>query len=440
MQNMFSGKSSRIVISLFLFLLILNSCKKADTVGMEVLPEEDRLQGEFTDTITIIAHTIREDSVLTDERVLHILGSHNDPIFGLTTASIYTQLVLESVDPDFGTNPVIDSVVLSLAYAGYYADIMKLGGEQSFSVHRVIQSISDSLYSDDTREYHKLPLGTYSGLIDTRDSVLINGINQPPQMRIKLDNSFGTELLNSASVMSSDSLFLQTFKGLYITPSTQNLLPGMGSLLYISPSSPYTKMTMYYHNADTTALQEFDFVIRSSTERFTSFTHDYSTAVDITAQLADSTLGSDKLYLQAMAGLKVKITFPYLNNLVTNGREIAINKAELILPVSSGTTARLSPPSRVMLVKKGSDGKDKFIDDIIYESGDFFGGYYNSPDKEFKFNFPRHFQSLLKDTASDKSLYLIAINAGSTANRCVLNGTGNANKPLKLRLTYTILE
>lgn len=440
MQNIFSGKSSSIITTLFLLLMIFNSCKKADTVGMEVLPEEDRLQGEFTDTITIIAHTVREDSLLTSGTTFHILGSHNDPIFGLSTASFYTQVVLESVDPDFGTSPTLDSVVLSLAYAGYYADIMKLGGEQSFSVYRVTESISDSLYSDDTREYQKLPIGTYSGLINARQSVIVNGDTLPPQMRIKLNNSFGNELLNSASLMSSDSLFLQTFKGLYIAPSTQNILPGMGSLLYISPSSPYTKMTMYYHNTDTTALQQFDFVIRSSTERFTSFKHDYSTAVDITDQLADSTLGTDKLYLQAMAGLKVKITFPYLNNLVANGREIAINKAELIFPVASGTTTRLSPPSRAILVKKGTDGKDKFLDDAIYESGDFFGGYYNSPDKEFKLNIPRHIQSLLKDTASDKTIYLRVTGAAASANRCVLNGTGNADKPLKLRLTYTILE
>lgn len=440
MQNIFSGKSSRIVTALFLFLMIFNSCKKAETVGLEVLPEEDRLQGEFTDTISIIAHTLREDSILTDERTLHILGRHNDPIFGLSTASIYTQLVLESVNPDFGTSPTLDSVVLSLAYAGYYADIMKLGGEQSFSVHRVIQDIADSLYSDDTREYHKIPLGTFSGLVDARSRSIVNGDTLPPQMRIKLNNSFGNELLNSASLMSNDSIFLEAFKGLYITPTSQSLLPGMGSLLYINPVSPYTKMTLYYHNTDTTALQEFDFIINSGTERFTAFKHDYSTAFDITAQLADSTLGTDKLYLQAMAGLKVKLTFPHLNNLVANGREIAINKAELVIPVAGETTARLSPPSRIMLVKKGTDGKDKFIDDFLYESADFFGGYYNSPEKEFKFNLPRHFQGLLNDASSDKSLYLIVLSAGSTANRCVINGTGNADKPLKLRLTYTILE
>ncbi len=441
MQNIFSGKSSGLLSALFLFLLVFNSCKKADTVGLEVLPEEDRLQGEHTDTITVWAYTLREDSLSTTGTSFNIVGSHNDPIFGLSKASIYTQLKLSAANPAFGTNATVDSVVLSLAYAGYYADIMKLAGEQSFSVHRVLEDMGDSTtyYSDDTLDYQKLPLGTYTGLIDTRDSVLVNGTNEPPQMRIRLNDNFGNELLSSTA-LTSDESFLSDFKGFYITPTTQNLLTGQGSLLYISPSSPYTKMTLYYHNDDTTAQQNFNFVVTANTVRFNNFSHNYSNAFDVAAQLADSTLGTERLYLQSMQGLKAKITFPHLNNLVANGQEIAINKAELIFPISAGTTSRLSPSSRLVVVKKGADGKDKVLDDNISESPEFVGGYYNSTKLEYAFNIPRHIQGLLKDTTADKSIYLRVAGASVSGNRVVINGTGNADKPLKLRLTYTILE
>ncbi len=439
MQNISKGKSSRFLSALFLFLLILNSCKKPDTVGLEVLPPDDRLQGEHTDTITVIAYTVEEDSLLTSKPSFHILGTHNDPVFGLSSSSFYSQFILESVNPDFGPNAQVDSVVLSLAYAGYYADIMKLGGVQSFSVHRVTEDLRDSMYSNEVLDYQKIPLGTYEGLIDTRDSVLIDTINLPPQMRIKLNNSFGNELLSSQSIMSGDSLFLQQFKGLYITPSTENILSGMGSLIYIDPRSGYTKLTMYYHN-DTTS-GDFDFKIDpTTTRRFNHFDHTYSDVPDIAAQLTDSTLGAEKLYLQSMAGLKAKITFPYLNNFLANGQKIAVNKAQLIFPVTAGTTSRLSPPARVIVLKMGTDGKEKLLNDYIYESADFFGGYYNSTEKEYSFNIPRHIQGLLTDTTADKTIYLRVTGAGATANRCVINGTQNPNKPLKLKLTYTILE
>lgn len=441
MQKIFSGKSSGLLSVLILLLMIFNSCKKADTVGLEVLPEEDRLQGEHTDTITVWAHIMREDSLSTTATSFNIIGSHNDPIFGISEASIYTQVNLSAANPSFGTNAAVDSVVLSLAYAGYYADIMKLAGEQSFSVHRVLEDMGDSTtyYSDDTLDYQKLPIGTFSGLIDTRDSVSINGTNEPPQMRIRLNDSFGTELLSSTA-LTSDESFLSDFKGFFITPTTQNLLSGQGSLLYISPSSPYTKMTLYYHNDDTTAQQKFNFVVTANTVRFNNFTHDYSGAFDVAAQLADSTLGTERLYLQAMQGLKAKITFPHLNTLVANGQKIAINKAELVFPVASGTTSRLSPPSRLVVVKKGSDGKDKVLDDNVHESADFVGGYYNSTTLEYAFNIPRHIQSLLKDPTADKSIYLRVAGAAVSGNRVVINGNLNADKPLKLRLTYTILE
>lgn len=440
MHKIFSGKRSRLLSALFLVLLGFNSCKKADTIGLEVLPEEDRLKGEHTDTVTVIAFIMREDSLNTTGTSFNVLGIHNDPIFGVSKASIYMQVRPSGFDVDFGTNPQIDSVVLSLGYAGFYSDIMKLGGVQSFSVHRLQEGMVDSVdyFSDDTLDYHKLPLSTIRGLVAARTNVIIGGDTLPPQMRFRLNDNFGTELLNAQSY-SSNEAFLADFKGFFITPTTQNLWPGAGSLLYINPASPYTKMTLYYHNDDTTA-QSFNYTVTSSTKRFNHFTHNYSGAFDIAAQLADSTLGTEHIYLQAMAGLKAKITFPHLNNFLADGKQIAINKAELVLPIAEGTKERLSPPARLVVVKKGTDGKDKVLADNISESADFVGGYYNSSKQEFAFNIPRHIQGLLKDTTEDKSIYLRVAGASISGNRVVINGTGNTEKPLKLRLTYTILE
>lgn len=421
-----------------LFLLAFNACKKADTVGLEVLPEEDQLQGEHTDTLTVWAHIMREDSLTTRNTTFHVLGSHNDPIFGLSKASMFMQVKLGAGSIDFGANPQLDSIVMSLAYVGYYADIMKLGGEQSFSVHRVTEDMSDTLYySTDTVAYDKFPLGTYTGLVAAHDSVKINGVNLPPQMRIRLSSDFGNELLHSTS-LTSDEAFLTQLKGFFITPSTPNLLTGMGTLAYIYPISPYTRLTMYYHNDDTTGVH-FDFGTTDATT-FNHFEHDYTNAPDITAQLADSSLGMDHLYLQAMQGLKAKITFPHITNLVANGQKIAINRAELYFPVADNTTNRLSPPSKIAVLKKGTDGKDKVLDEYLYESADFLGGSYNETENAFIFNIPRHMQSLLSDANPDKSIYLRVQAASISGNRVVLNGPGNIDKPMKLKLTYTIIE
>ena len=54
--------------------------------------------------------------VQTNGLPVNLLGVHDDEVFGLQTAGIYTQLGLQSTNPTFGENPVLDSVVLNIPY------------------------------------------------------------------------------------------------------------------------------------------------------------------------------------------------------------------------------------------------------------------------------------------------------------------------------------
>ena len=111
----------------------------------------------------------------------------------------------------------------------------------------------------------------------------------------------------------------------------------------------------------------------------------------------------------------------------------------LVFNISDGTTNRHSPPAGIVVLKKDNAGKLQTLDDLKYEPIDFFGGFYNSTEQSYSFNIPRHIQGLLKDTTADKTLYL-NIRGYTYANRLVLNGTNDPTRPLKLKLTYTILD
>ena len=66
-----------------IFALSLASCnKEPDLIGIDLLPDSDYLNLSFTDTSTIIAYTVREDSLRTDELSANLLGYMNDPVFG----------------------------------------------------------------------------------------------------------------------------------------------------------------------------------------------------------------------------------------------------------------------------------------------------------------------------------------------------------------------
>lgn len=77
-----------------------------------------------------------------------VIGIYNDPIYGKTTASFLSQATLSRFDPDFGDNPVIDSVVFTMPYFSSVVDFDDDGNEvyELDSVFGTIAPIKLSLY------------------------------------------------------------------------------------------------------------------------------------------------------------------------------------------------------------------------------------------------------------------------------------------------------
>ena len=118
-------KYLRALIVVFAVSILLYSCKKEfDSIGLELQNEEDRLGNTFTDTTTLIAYSMIEDSIVTGNLSNAIIGYVNDPVFGRTQAGFYTQFDLSGTNVSFGNSPEFDSLVLSLQYAGYFGDTL----------------------------------------------------------------------------------------------------------------------------------------------------------------------------------------------------------------------------------------------------------------------------------------------------------------------------
>ncbi|PIY03924.1 MAG: hypothetical protein COZ21_08005, partial [Bacteroidetes bacterium CG_4_10_14_3_um_filter_31_20] len=65
------------------FTIVLFSCKKDfSTLGLDLQPGSDKINGITVDTATLKAYTVFEDSLSTDERTVSLLGSYTDPVFG----------------------------------------------------------------------------------------------------------------------------------------------------------------------------------------------------------------------------------------------------------------------------------------------------------------------------------------------------------------------
>ena len=85
---------------LLLSFIVVFSCKKKDEqsiLGLDVQPENDLVGLTITDSASVFMHTQRVDSVKSYNDQYKYLGSNQDPIFGRTDASIYTNFSISTL-------------------------------------------------------------------------------------------------------------------------------------------------------------------------------------------------------------------------------------------------------------------------------------------------------------------------------------------------------
>jgi hypothetical protein len=414
------------------FACLISSCNDPEIIGLDVQPQDDLIGLIFSDTATVTAFTIREDSLRTDETSLQLVGSYVDSIFGRSDASIYAQLIPTSSSVSIGDSTrSLDSLVLTLSYGGYYGDTAT---PLTFHVYRLDQSMSyDSAYYSTKTFSATEELGTATIIPAPNDSVSVYGVETTPHLRININNThLGDTLLSwsgQSQLLNSDN-FVAAFKGLYI--KVDNVLSA-GSILYFNLIAARSKMTLYYHTATTDSLH-YDFAFSLSHARMSNFYHEYA-ATPVFNQIQDSTNGTEKVYVQAMAGVKTKIRFPNITDYIKDGM-IAINKAEVEITVSDNSTNHWAAPVKLLLLGVDSLGNAVFLPDQ-FQGTAYYGGDYNSSTRKYKFNIAYYLQNILTGNTKDYGLYL-AVSGGSVqANRAIIYGGTSTVDKIKLNLFYT---
>ncbi len=437
----------------FLLILAMFSCKKDPyEIGFSLLPPSDTLNVKTTDTCTVEAFSMRQDSVRTDKSSTLIMGSMMDPIFGLTTAGFYAQLRLSSEGADFGKNPVLDSLVLVLFYNGYYGDTLT---RQNVKVYEISQDFSyDSLFfSNQSLTTYPTVLADQDFFPRIKDSVKVYKTKLAPHLRINLTrqtNYLGQKILNApADVLTTNSAFMKFIKGLYVTAKP---VSGKGALLNFTVSNGVSKMVVYFHDGNDPQNDSlhYDMVFNEISARFIHVDHNgyLDASPDLKQQILnrDSAQGANKLFLQGMGGVKIKFKFPFIKAL-GKGKVIAINDAILQLQNMENDTIYTPPPSLTM-IRQDSIGRIGYLIDNNEGSG-YFGGTYNTSSRTYFFRLTQHFQKVLQNKyANSFDLYLMVntpITNITTPNRIMLNGTtsltpGNNSNRFQLKMTYTILN
>lgn len=425
-----------------IILVCFSACKKEYTaIGLDL---EDEMLGTAMDTTTIWAYSVLIDSVYTTNLTNQLLGKLNDPIFGKTDATIYSQFLLSGASLNFGTNPVLDSIVLTLQVAGYYGDTTSALRFGAFELTEDL-STSTSYYSTNTTSHNGINLLSNPNqdyFVRPNTSLVFDTTSLSPHMRIRLRNDLGQRFIDHASEWTTNEALLQQFKGLCIHVENYT---GNGCILYTNMTSALTSITIYYHNDLDNGLA-YSLLPSDDGMRYTNFNHfNYADACsDLQRQILqnDTTGANTNLYLQPMAGVKTKVRFPNIRNKFASiGNKVLINRAELVISNQYLYDNIFKYPSALTIEGVKKDGTTTYIpDDDNVSSDGFFGGSYDAVTGEYRIRITRYLQQLILNQGDFADYFYLQVKGGGVrANRLVFFGETPATdtRGIRVEIAYT---
>ncbi len=402
----------RKIFSLSLIIgLIVFACSDPDTIGLEIQPSSDSIIISSVNFEDFNSITESEDSLRTDETANLILGeidAISDPEFGANRSGFFTQVLLKENNIDLGTNPIVDSVVLSYTYSGYYGDIEAF---TNLEVNQIFEDLfKDSLYYSNSFE---MPIGN----IDNVGSYNLSDNIEAPFLRVKLKNDFGQQILDLGNnILKDNETFLQEFKGISVLANAAN------TMLYLNPEGSDSYLKIFYHNdqsnLDTLSVE---FELGGDAARINLFNN---------KSLSNLNQHIDKMYIQSMAGYKVKISINNKDSIKLLLDRKAINKVTISFDVADDSQSKYQAHERLVLVRVNEDGENVFLSDLVVEGDDYFGGDLDSD--RYEFNITSYFSQLLNNDVYN-DLYLLPAGAAVNANRTILD------KEIKLQIYYSEL-
>jgi hypothetical protein len=435
----FSLRAKLLIITSLAVSIFIISCEEEGLIGLDIL--DNRAGVGRIDTLNIIAISQQEDSVPTNNVGRGVLGVINDPAFGKARSSIYTEFRLFENNISLGSNPFVDSVVVTLKYFGFYGDSLT---RQNIKVYELLENIpSDSIiYSNRQLEHNAIPIGEKRLFHSPNDSTMVGDVRIPASIRIKLSDYFVAKLAsyNGTSTFENNANFLEVFKGLYITVEDHNETGGMA---YIDLVNAITNVSLYYINQDNnTAVQVFP--INQFCLRYNYFENfGYANTIPILQQQileGNTLLGDSLLFLQGLQGVRIAFSIPELSTFDEDFSSLVINKATLILPVDDSFNHEyFTPPSRLMLLAVNES--DEFQSIIDSQLGNvLYGGDYNAAKKRYEFNITRHIQAVVSGIYPTSRFVLRGSNPIENAHRIVLKGPGRAEDKMRIEITYSVFN
>lgn len=430
---------------LYLFLalpFLFASCVDEDeTLGMDLIDQNDKLCAGVFDAVGMQAKFFREDSLVTAKYRYNTLGEYTDSKFGTVKSSIYTSIILSMSSANFAGYESIDSVVVSLAYAsGFSEDTLGAKKTMRFEMFEVTEPMDTTKkYSFDTQPTNPAAVFTKDVNVDFNSDVIVGSDTLAPQLRVKIEGEWFNKIKNFTGTASD---FDNQFHGLKFALSKTD---ACGAMAYIDMTSSQSCITVYYTDAG--RHQQYYIKFPTSGYRLMHYDYDYSASALSGFASQDTLSGNDLIYLGSMGITMAKINIEDFRDAwkseVLGGKPneaAAINSAVLELPVadeSMSNNPNVTP--RILCYRRYVSGGDTTLV-LIHDaqvSETYYGGEYNPKTNSYRMRISMHLANYLNGNITDPDIFLIPDSRRSSAARVILNGPKNTARPATIKITYS---
>lgn len=391
------------ILWLLVFAGAFFSCKKRE--GNIIIDGQGQGLGYDlirTDTFSLEASTIREDSLPGNGLPYSLIGFMNDPVLGKTRANVFASIILNAPASDFPNTLTPDSAILFIPIINglnFYGD---KNAVQQWDIHPLISQFSSGsvYYQSDKPDYDKNVKTIWSGNAYPNSSDSFrhgNGkLGFKPGIRIKLSAEMAKQLMQMPKdAYKSDDELKKYFPGLAILPQDNGLTSGEGGIGVYGFSSvgvlgSRASVFLYYNDTSTFV---FNFAA-SSRIVTTAQTGPYPT--EVTSQLNDSTKSFPMTWVQALNGLKTWVRIPGLLN-ISNAKNVAVNRAQITFYLKDTLfSSEFMAPPRLNLFRPAGKGSNRNF--VLSDGNNLnFGGVLNEAKGTYTFNITRHVQDLMND-------------------------------------------
>ncbi len=472
LKNKFMN-TNRILISTVLMLAIsvlFFQCKKEnEDIGVDLISKNDRINVVHTDTITVATYTDKIDKIQTDNVVRVLVGSYIDPIFGLTSASFATQMLMSNSslhnDSVTASNITIDSLIVKFSFPPsgmqFYGNGNKECTMNISKINQFLESDKDYYSNYDVSKLNANLIHSYkfkpkqvidnANLLaqqlwqDEVDSALAKGDDtskikkkEPqPFLTIKMPNKVRDEVYHAlVRSVKNNATFVEEFKGLYLSIADESKNSAISVLDY---GSINTGAFLYYHKNDKPKETKiYPLLFNQYTTHFNIFNHEFSKG-NILADLSENSTKLDTVvYLQGMGGLNTRIKFPYINKMLESGERWAVTKAQLVfsVPQDANILEKQYPAPKELMLYRVDENGEWFELQEFYHKKNYLGELYS--DNQYVFDITLFMQRIFKGDYTNSDLILKVKHDAINPARVVLGANGSS-RAVKLKLVASRL-